>query len=59
MLEGDRLITVREVSKAFSNQLVLNQISLNCQKGEIVGLLGPNGAGKTTLIRVLTRGHLA
>ncbi|WP_158582962.1 ABC transporter ATP-binding protein [Lysinibacillus yapensis] len=47
------MITVREVSKSFSNQRVLNKTSLTCQKGEILGLLGPNGAGKTTLIRVL------
>ena len=32
----------------------MDQISLDIQKGEILGLLGPNGAGKTTTLRMLT-----
>lgn len=41
-------ITVHGVCKAYNKRTVVNNVSLNIKKGEIVGLLGPNGAGKTT-----------
>jgi lipopolysaccharide export system ATP-binding protein len=34
--------------KKYKSRLVVNDVSVNVQQGEIVGLLGPNGAGKTT-----------
>lgn len=47
------IIDVRNVSKTFGNQKVVNQVSFSIPEGSIVGLLGPNGAGKTTIIRLL------
>ena len=41
-------ITVQSVCKTYKGRQVVNHVSLNIKKGEIVGLLGPNGAGKTT-----------
>ncbi len=41
-------IEARKLVKAFKNRVVVNNVSLKVEKGEIVGLLGPNGAGKTT-----------
>ncbi len=41
-------ITVQSVCKTYRGRQVVNHVSLNIKKGEIVGLLGPNGAGKTT-----------
>ena len=46
------VIEIREVSKSFQGQSVLERCSLNLQKGEIYGLLGVNGAGKTTLMKI-------
>jgi lipopolysaccharide export system ATP-binding protein len=37
-----------ELSKWFKHRRVVDQVSLDIQRGEVVGLLGPNGAGKTT-----------
>lgn len=39
--------------KEFTNVLAVDNVSLEAQRGEILGLLGPNGAGKTTTIRMI------
>jgi lipopolysaccharide export system ATP-binding protein len=41
------------ISKRYKKRLVINQVSLSVESGEIVGLLGPNGAGKTTFFYLL------
>ena len=47
------LISLENIKKQFGQSLVLEDISLRINQGEIFGLLGLNGAGKTTLIRCL------
>ena len=41
-------LVIRSISKTYDKRKVVNEVSLELQKGEAVGLLGPNGAGKTT-----------
>jgi len=41
-------LEVRSIAKAYDRRAVLHDVSLDVQRGEVVGLLGPNGAGKTT-----------
>ena len=47
------MIEVENLTKRFSNQVAVADVSFSVGQGEIVGFLGPNGAGKTTAMRVL------
>lgn len=47
------MIIATNVSKKFSRLQVLDNVSLNCNKGECISLIGPNGSGKTTLIKCM------
>ena len=47
------LAELKNLTKRFSERIVLDNITLQIQEGEILGLLGPNGSGKTTLLKVL------
>ena len=46
-------LIINKISKSFGKKQIVREISLNIQKGEIVGLLGPNGAGKTTTFYII------
>jgi ABC-2 type transport system ATP-binding protein len=48
------MITVNGLTKRYANNVAVDNISFEVEKGRIVGFLGPNGAGKTTTMRVLT-----
>jgi len=41
-------LSTEEIGKTYRGRRVVNGVSLNVHRGEVVGLLGPNGAGKTT-----------
>lgn len=47
-------IQVQQLTKTYSTQKAIDNISFNIAKGEIVGFLGPNGAGKSTTMKILT-----
>ncbi len=51
---GDLVIEVKNVSKAYGDRLLYENLNFSLPAGGIVGIIGPNGAGKTTLFRMIT-----
>lgn len=47
------VLSAENITKTIGNKNIVDGLSFDIQKGEIVGLLGPNGAGKTTTIRMI------
>lgn len=48
------ILRTNSLIKAFDNEEVVSNVSMNIKKGEIYGFLGPNGAGKTTIMKMIT-----
>ena len=52
---GDVVIEAENVTKAFGDKLLVEDMTFALPPGGIVGVIGPNGAGKTTLFRMVTK----
>ncbi|MEE1093957.1 MAG: energy-dependent translational throttle protein EttA [Bacteroidales bacterium] len=50
---GERVIDVKDISKAYGDKLLFENLSFSLPPAGIVGVIGPNGAGKTTLFRMI------
>ncbi|MFW6132156.1 MAG: ATP-binding cassette domain-containing protein, partial [Candidatus Aminicenantaceae bacterium] len=46
-------LEAKNLVKSYKGKVVVDDISINVKRGEIVGLLGPNGAGKTTTFSII------
>ncbi|MBC8459913.1 MAG: ABC transporter ATP-binding protein [Deltaproteobacteria bacterium] len=53
-MEGQSVLQVRNISKAFGGVQAVENVSFTLQKGGIFGVIGPNGSGKTTLVNLIT-----
>ena len=51
---GGKVIEIENISKAYGDRLLIEDLSFSLPPGGIVGVIGPNGAGKSTLFRMLT-----
>jgi len=48
------MIEIKNLTKKFDQNLVLDNLSFSVERGEILGFLGPNGAGKSTTMKIIT-----
>lgn len=49
------MLTARDIYKTFGNLRVLDGISMQLERGEVLAIIGPSGSGKSTFLRCLTR----
>ncbi len=47
------MVTIREITKSFGEQVVIRRFDAAFQKGEFITLLGPSGCGKSTMLRII------
>ena len=47
------ILKVENITKKFSDKVILDNISFDINKGEILSIIGPSGCGKTTLLMTL------
>ncbi len=52
-MENNVIVSCDKITKKYGQQLVLNNFSMNINKGDIYGFVGENGSGKTTVIRIM------
>ncbi len=48
------LLEIKNLKKSFGDNVVLKDISLHVDKGEVLSIIGPSGSGKSTLLRCIT-----
>ncbi len=51
---GNRVIVFEDVSKAYGDNVLIENLSFELPPGGIIGVIGPNGAGKTTMMKMIT-----
>lgn len=52
---GKKAVLVNNLSSGYNGKIVIRDIELSVEEGEIVTLIGPNGAGKSTLLKTMAR----
>lgn len=48
------MLSINNISKSYNRKVILKNINIDINIGEIIGILGPNGVGKTTLLKIIS-----
>ena len=52
-MEEKKIVEVKKLKKQYGNNIILKNINLHINKGEVVSLIGPSGSGKSTILRCI------
>ena len=52
--ENTSILGLEKISLKFGRKIILDNLNLKLNSGQILGLLGPNGVGKTTIFNIIT-----
>ena len=52
-MESERIIELKNLKKQYSDNVILKNINLHVDRGEVVSLIGPSGSGKSTILRCI------
>ena len=52
-MEEKKIVEVKKLKKQYSDNIILKNINLHINKGEVVSLIGPSGSGKSTILRCI------
>ena len=52
-MESEKIIELKNLKKQYGDNVILKNINLNVDRGEVVSLIGPSGSGKSTILRCI------
>jgi len=53
-VENEKIVEVKNLKKQYGDNIILKDINLYINKGEVISLIGPSGSGKSTILRCIT-----
>ena len=53
-MENEKIVEVKNLKKQYGDNIILKDINLYINKGEVISLIGPSGSGKSTILRCIT-----
>jgi ATP-binding cassette subfamily F protein 3 len=55
VISGNDVLSVKELSKSFDRNVLFDDLSFQCRRGEHIAIIGDNGTGKTTILKIINK----